>query len=82
MGKKIDLIGFEFGQSKVLNFAGKTSNKRKDRLWLCKCNCGKELPFHILFELAIENLWLWFFPDLTGQRFGSGIVQMKPEITR
>lgn len=77
MGKKIDLIGFEFGQSKVLNFAGKTSNKRKDRLWLCKCNCGKEFlaTTHSIRVGDRKTCGCGFSPDLTGQRFGSGIVQ-------
>lgn len=38
---KRDLIGERFGKLVVLEESGK--NKRKEILWLCRCDCGKEL---------------------------------------
>lgn len=38
MGKLIDLSGQRFGRLTVIERAG--SDKRKNVLWLCKCDCG------------------------------------------
>ena len=39
MGKFIDLTGRRFGRLAVIKRAG--SNKKREALWLCKCECGK-----------------------------------------
>ena len=41
-----DLVGMKFGSLTVISFSGygnsTKSSKKKDRLWLCKCDCGNE----------------------------------------
>lgn len=39
MGKRIDLTGQRFGRLVVESYAGR--NKRRDGLWVCKCDCGR-----------------------------------------
>jgi len=39
-GKLIDLIEQRFGRWTVLKFTGR--DKKKNDLWLCRCECGKE----------------------------------------
>lgn len=41
MGKKRDLTGERFGKLVALEESGR--NVRKEILWLCRCDCGKEL---------------------------------------
>lgn len=38
--KTKNLIGKKFGRLKVIKYVGKDENKQ--RIWLCKCDCGKE----------------------------------------
>lgn len=40
------LVGQRFGNLVVLKFSGYGSSKsnKKDRMWLCKCDCGEEKP--------------------------------------
>ena len=76
MGRRLDLTGQRFGKLKAIKDVGKSSDGR--RLWLCKCDCGRE---HIttgkllkdghtkscgcLKEAPASNR-----NDLTGKRFG------------
>lgn len=39
--RKIELTGQKFGRLKVLHECGK--DNRGERLWYCKCDCGKEI---------------------------------------
>lgn len=41
MGKIIDITGQVFGKLTVLEKRGQ--NERSESLWLCKCECGKEV---------------------------------------
>lgn len=41
MGKFINLTGNTFGRLKVLRLGGRS--KSNQILWLCRCNCGKEI---------------------------------------
>lgn len=38
MGKRPNLVGHIFGRLTVIEFAGSLN---KERMWLCKCECGK-----------------------------------------
>lgn len=42
MGKKIDLTGQRFGYLVVLSEIKERKNKQIQ--WLCKCDCGNQLP--------------------------------------
>lgn len=41
MGKLIDLTGQEFGRLAVVERVA--NNKRKEAMWLCRCECGNEV---------------------------------------
>ena len=41
MGKFVDLTGQRFGNLTVIERRG--SDKYKNALWLCKCDCGNEV---------------------------------------
>lgn len=41
MGKFIDLTGQKFGRLTAISSPGK--NKHDKRIWLCRCDCGKEI---------------------------------------
>lgn len=77
MVKKIDMVGQKFGRLSIIKDAGK--NKRGSALWLCKCDCGKELVA-VGVQIRSGNTkscgclqqdeMRKFVKDLTGEVFG------------
>ena len=65
--KPFDLNGRIFGRLTVLCFAGR--NKSKNRTWLCRCECGTELP------ISSSNL-------LSGASESCGCLKMEALIKR
>lgn len=78
-----DLTGKRFGRLTVVKRCGSTNTKHKVALWLCKCDCGKEVKrtgSHLQANYTNScGSCPDLRPDLTGQKFGRWTVIEKSE---
>jgi hypothetical protein len=77
-----DLSGQRFGKLAVIERAG--SDKRKQAMWLCRCDCGKTHIARGRLLLRGETRscgCLKAAPDLMGNRFGRLVVLKRAEPT-